>query len=710
MFRRRRGGMRGWETFLGDVEATDPEAALSSADRPTLAIDARVPHGRTGLALEKKDGRNPLGETRPSVLHLVHDLSFPMPAPVPRDLRGFADFAARMGLWVDDASPDTVTSAVLFAACQASVEVPPDVWSRWLPVITAWELTGNAKDPERSWPALASALAHRQFGDLGDAERRPTDQIAAAWRAVLPFLAEALRAGYDPGNVPPEATGPNLGKARAALSEERARYVRRAFASDIVQLSLPVENAPRRLLVDALLTQEAEFAGTLKAIARNDRTGSPLGQGFTLLMVERAALKIAAPGYWMTVSVDPRAGVHLRDLWVELERRETEAWEVAGRTRPPTHDGSRQIASVDAMGRRFHEPWYLDPTDTLVASPVRQTPEGEGDPSGGGSLLTAADVRRALFDVFDPLAGQDVYGEDPDENPGRPRPDPVRLIDLKEEGIAATGTGPRQKRVFTAWWPPETPLPHPKAADPLPPTVLRATAARTMGVPPERAYVDAPDLEDVEMVVFGNGLAVVTDRGVFLLDCGRGTPARIGAARELVVRQAQLAASLDAIQTEIGTRSTALADDLRQRGTTGGAIARQRQCATLNARLIDARGKLDVPLSTDEAGLRPLKDALMKRWNTAGRLRELVQEVEALDRNSRTAEELRLFRVGRWAAGLAIGLLAADALTTPLAEALGWDARLDGAERMVLFGIVFAVTFLLAGVAERVLRQSAGSQ
>jgi hypothetical protein len=119
--------------------------------------------------------------------------------------------------------------------------------------------------------------------------------------------------------VPSEAAGTHLGAARAALAEERARYVRRAAASDIVQLSLPVADAPRRRMVDGLLTREAEFAGALRVIARNDVDGSPLGQGFTLLMVERPVLKAAAPEYWMTVSVDPRAGVHLRDLWVELE-------------------------------------------------------------------------------------------------------------------------------------------------------------------------------------------------------------------------------------------------------------------------------------------------------------------------------------------------------------------------------------------------------
>ena len=100
--------MRAWNAFLGELEIADSGTVLSSAepsvDRPVLAIDSRVPDGRTGAALENKDGRNPLGETSSGVLRLVHDLSFPMPESMPKDLRGFPDLIERMGLWVGDES------------------------------------------------------------------------------------------------------------------------------------------------------------------------------------------------------------------------------------------------------------------------------------------------------------------------------------------------------------------------------------------------------------------------------------------------------------------------------------------------------------------------------------------------------------------------------------------------------------------------------
>lgn len=705
----RRGGLADWDAFLDGVAAADPEAALRACDRAILAIDTRLPRGTSGIALEKKDERNPIRKRTPSVLRLVHDLSLPLPDPDLQDLSGFPDLVGRMSLLANDASPDTVTSAVMFAARQADVPVPESFWERWLPAVTAWEQTGNAASPERSWPALASALAHRHFGAPDERGLQPVEELAAAWKPVLRFFAEAVRAGYDPADVPADAPGTELAVARAALAEERARYRRRAIASDIHQLSLPMKDAPRRRLVDALFTRESEFAGALKVLARNDQDGSPLGEGFTLLLVEREPLRDLAPEYWITISVDPRSGVHLRDLWLELEQLEAEAWRLSGVERPPVREGSRQIAAVDRLGRVYHEPWYLDENETLVASPMRQAAADAEGTDTPGSRLSAEEVRRAVFRVYDPLARPLVHSSALTVG-SRGGPARERLIEVEPLGIVTESGENTNKRVFTVWWPREEPMPHPAAMAPLPPSALRAMAARLSGIAGEDVYLDAPDLEDIETIPFGNGFAVVGDDGAFLVDCGRGGRPRIEAARALVERQAKLASALDEIQRDIQERSQQLADDLRNRGTTGEAIRRQGECAAINARLIDLRGKLDVPLETDEAGLQPLKNSLARRWNTRMRLGELVAEVESLDRSSRSAEELRVFRAGRWAAGLVLGLMCADALGGPVAEAIELDAVLGQVERAAVFVAIFILTVILTAILERWLRQAVRSR
>lgn len=696
-----------WDCFFDEIAKADPRAAFTVSDRPCLAIDARLPHGMGGLTLEKKDGRNQVGRPTPSVLQLVKDMSFPVSDPALRELEGFPDLLKRVRIFATDASPDTVVSAVIFAARQSAVSVPDWFWTNWLSAITNWEQTGNAANPERSWPALASALAHRYFGSQDDGQGNLQAQLGEAWAAVLRFFAEAIRYKYNAEDIPEDAPGIELAVARAALAEERSRYRRRAIASDIHQISLPMKDAPRRRLVDALFTRESEFAGALKVLARNDKEGSPLGQGFALLLVERDVLRDTTPEYWMTISVDPSSGVYLRDLWLELERLETEAWHLAGEDRPLVNQQSRQIPAVDRIGRVFHEPWYLDETETILASPKAQRPVGEMMSPALGSRLSATDVRRAVFRVYDPLAHRLVNTLAPKEPDGGNRPR-IPLMEAEPLKIVTESGENTRKRIFTVWWPREEPLPHPSAMSPLPPSVLRAMAARISGADGEDVYLDAPDLEDIEVISFGNGFAVVNEDGAFLVESGRGRRSRIDAAADLVKRQAILATELDAIQADIAKRASQLADDLRKRGNTRAAIRRQRHCAAINARLIELRGKLDVPLESDDAGLTNLKDTLARLWNTRARLGELIAEVEAFDRSSRTAEELRLFMVGRIAAAVALGFIASGGLVGPLTAALNWEETLCAWEPLAIFGSVFTLTITLAWIMESCFRQSVG--
>lgn len=675
-----------WTDFLEQVAGGQVSELFRDGAPSTLALDDRLPVGKDGISLNKKGTDNPIGRPFESVLALLEQIAAAGEHPSQPSGTSFEQFCKNWVIHAQDASPDTILSFVAFAALELGAHPPADFWATWVPPITRWELTGNTNSPETSWPALASALAHRHFEPQGPDGRFPRDQITAAWCSALPFAVEAISSGYDPDTIPQHLDGRWLSLARAALVEERSRYQRKAFASEIWQLSVPMSGAPRRKLVDAIFTQESELTGVMKVLARNDTAGSPLGHGFSALVIERPELRTSSPDAWFTISLDERSGANLKDLWLELERRETNAWEMAGHARPLFDpETSRDLNSIKEFGRVYHEPWYIDPTGTLIGSPKRQTEDLARPDLHNGTLLSSDEIRDAIFTVLDPLQDFLVTESEPDAATNQTL---QRLTEVEPEP-AIEG----RKRVISAWVPKTSPLPHPAGdVQPLPGVVLRAMAARTLRVKTDRALLDAPDLEELQTVAFGNGLAVVTDGGVFLLDCGRRGPSAIKQACALAFRQSKLADELDRIQDALAGSAEDLNEDMLARISSAQAIARQRELAALNARIVRARTMMDSPLLTDDAGLHPLKHALSERWNVWGRLQELSEDIAALDASTRSAEELRTYRQGKMAAAGGIGILMADAVTGPLAAALGLEGRLGGWEQIAIFGVLMLAT------------------
>ena len=658
---------RSLASFLDSVKANDLAICLDDGERPSISID-RPLNGR-GLCLDKKTTDNPLGRKCPSVFRLVRLMAFPLRLPELKGVTGLADLFARMNLIVDDASPDSVASLIFLAARQSGVAVPADLYDAWDEAVTDWEVNGTVEQPEVSWPALASALAHTLYGGRPEAEGSK-EAISLAWRRVVAFAVETLRQDLDPRAIPPEAAGRFLQAARAALDEEQARYERKVLAQGIHQLSLPMRGSDRRRLVDALFTREDEFSGAMKVYARNDRENAPLGRGFSVMMLERPEARVKDPMFWMTVSVDTRRNIHLRDLWRELEARETAAWEKAGKDRPrgQTEGSGASRNGADGDRRPFLKQWYLDEEASLVASPRRQTDreESASDEYIPVSLLETADVVDALYTLYDPFQ----------QDPVRTAPDgpEIRLIDAKQRRLEGG------KRVLKAWWPPHNPLPNPSGAAPrggLFPTAVRAMAARTLGLPPEKALQFAPDIEDVDIVPAGNALAVITDGGVFLLDSGRRGPDLIERAERLVEFQAVVARKLDDIQRRVEERAKLQEQEIGWRGSRGAWLDHQRLCTELHSQLIHLRGALEKPLETKAAMLGDLKAAISHRWNIQDRLQELASEIAWLRENGRAIEELRTFRKVRIAGGAAVAIVVADALTTRLATLLRAEAPED---------------------------------
>lgn len=643
-----------FEEFCKQVQNAQLTVALVSDDRPQLGVDVQI--DRPGISLAKKMPGNLSGSTKDSVVQLVQCADLSGVLSEFGEIQGLGDLASRFSWKIEDASPDSVVGVLFLAARLGGVDMPSGVCSKWEEIITSWELTGVVEDPDTSWPVLASALAHTVLGTSGRVDTSDA-QLSKAWSLVSAFAAEGLLAGWDPGNIPDTATGEMLHRARAALDEERARYQRKLRAQQTCQLLLPMVGDTRRRLVDVIITQEEEFSGALKVFVRNDRKNSPLGRGFTVLALVRPGLKEASPQNWVTVSLDTRANVHLLDFWKCIEKMETSAWVAANVPRPERHKDSREMANVPLEMQPFDQMWFVTGNHSLVASP-KPVEISDGHVSKQqGSFLELDTVLDALFLQYDPFSAPDQMVVDVRDGVRK------RLPDVEAE--SATGG----KLVFSALWSPEAPLPNPSSDIPLGglmPTAVRAMAARTVGIRPDRVIQDAPDIEEAQFVSFGNGLAIVTDGGAFLLDAGRRRPAQLEEARKLVVSMANVGVKLDTIQKKVATRADEQVVELSSFKGTKTWLDHQKFCTGLHAELIRIRSVLDQPLKTEMAGLQSLKDAISDRWNIRNRIQELASEIQSLQQNGRAAEELRAFRVAKFVGGLAFALVAADALASRL--------------------------------------------
>jgi len=692
------GDMTDFRAFLKDAAQVDLSPAFVSWQKSVLSVDIAVDDA--AVSLDKKSTSNISGKKQSSVVSLVLEAKFPRHENDLVGVTSLEDLASALAWKVDDASPDSVVGVLFLALRLSGAKFPDELIHNWQAAVTDWEVTGVVDDPSVSWPALAAALGHAML----DA-REPKLQdgpFPVAWQSVMGFAIEALENDWDPFDIPKQAEAKYLHRARAALEEEKARYERRLFATERFQLSLPMTGSSRRRLVDAIVTSETEFSGAMKVFARNDKKHSFLGRGFTVLILIRDDQKQTKSGNWLTISLDVRQNVHLLDLWHELESRETLKWQDREMTRVPRRKGqnpSRVLSGIAIEEQPFDQHWYIAPDHSLIASPhaqERPCPE-TGDVRMFPSQLSEADVLKTVFDVFDPLEQFMVH----DATDGVKK----RIVEVGE--IAETA----QKRILAAYWSKDEPLPHPSSDAELfglVPIALRAIGAKTLGVSSAASVADYPDLEELELFPFGNGVGIVSDGGVFLLDAGRRRTAYLAAAREMTKDLALVAKKLDEIQEAVAMRAEEQAADLSRTGKVWRSLEHQKFCTSLHAELIRIRASLDQPLATKYAGLKQLSDGISGRWNIRDRCRELSSEVESLQDNGKAADELRTFHLARVAGGIGFAIVVADALAGRLAELFAGAFVESVVPELFFETVAFCGLFLLAAfglfVSDRVFR------
>lgn len=418
------------EDFLRRVEAvpprvisvlTAPELARSwVGNRLVVGIGVGFPRdsGIGGFVLRKRDADSP--ESARSLSRSAAELR-------QTELEEYGALRARgqtpgegMAFFVKDASPDAVLAALLVAANVAGVALGTEL-EPWLDAVDSWDRGHMPNEPFRSWPALASALSHLRLPIEPGVSQEPD---GTAFQLVLAFLIQSLLANVEPERMPAKLTGPGQ-RAIVALERQHQLYEEIHAHSTILELSIPLRDAPdRRVTVDALCCVEFEPSDAVKLFARGDRKRSPSGRGFDVA----ACYRPRVPGWnRYTVFAQPELGLDLTDLWVELERRETNAYrsasgierraDVQTPTRAAWSERARLArsfapADLDRMVNKagtarklssvenyWANPWFLIDDASLVASPGID----ENKQPAESSRLDWGDVTDALLAAFQPL-------------------------------------------------------------------------------------------------------------------------------------------------------------------------------------------------------------------------------------------------------------------------------------------------------------------
>ena len=429
---------------------------------------------------------------------------------------------------VEDLSLDTCLALLLFFHRTGHSSLAETELGAWVRYVADWEagFYSDSVEMRHSAAVQMTMLGHSylsQTPPLGV----PDDSLRTGLCACLSLLRTMIDAGMSPHAAVPRLHIAEYSRAMAQFEYEAQQYRLALAYGRSCQLMVPLADGGRRVLIDALILEEVEPSGILKLFARTDLERSWTRKGYTLLAIHRPSQ--AGTGNDMTISIDPAFGLTLRDLWLELERRENLAW---GEDRP--RDLPRRIASYrrpdgSSDPAAPNEPWWDDSGRyTLIGAPKRllsntqnraqAEPAGEPKtepkaeltrPRSGSRLHWRADVLPALWRLYSPVPAEAHELE-------------ARSIGVKRLATVRWENGPNlavaESPSFHAW-------------------LASRSMARSVESP-----LDLPLPEEFELQRAGGGLSAIHRDGVTLFDDWRqirfdlkglqGVAEEIGAASE----------------------------------------------------------------------------------------------------------------------------------------------------------------------------------
>lgn len=568
----------------------------------------------------------------------VSDLVATPPAPLTSAWGIFAgrdfDLTERMPhlhLVVKDISPDSSLALVLLLArlCGALDDEALRALAPWLAQVRRWESGRMLGFGQADWCVLHSALVHAYIDEqqIRALSSQQTPGLARAWLHGLRYLVALLHARANPVRLDQldiDTPPPQQRMAEAALAAEYQAYQHSLQSATRLQLALPIRGPERRRLVDAWLTTELLPGGVAKVFLRNDRDHAWSGQGFALMGVHLPHLR--EQGGHITLSVEPDSGLHLHDLWRELERLEDAKW--AGQ-RP--RGNPRKLNSYPA-GDCPDEPWWDDHgLHTLLGSPRTVVVNGIRVP---GSRLDWTEVLDALWRVYHPLTGIRLLGR---------KDAPDSLVEITQGSLPAAAC-PGYRTLF---WPKPGRVATEVHQAPLvfSPTVRRFFAALAAGR--EGSLNALPQDDEFDFLNLTAGYAWVHRQGVLLLDDWR--PEDLDDA--LLRTEFDRARTLQNEVAESQIQLTGLANQVAEL-IAGVRAAKEMD---LLRRLAHLQGRLRELLTryAEEAhghDARLFRTALEQRWTSFSQLEYLAEEADQVANTLRAYSEVRgnriLFYIG----------------------------------------------------------------
>jgi hypothetical protein len=438
------------------------------------------------------------------------------------------------------------------------------------------------------------------------------------------------------------------------------------------------------MLVDGLIVEAQQSTGSTKVFFRNDRENSSLGRGFSF----SALCSAASPGEEMdiTISVDPKRGVSLLHLWHAIEQRESMAWANAGKVRPM--DSPR---AMEGVSNAYLEPWYIDPTQTLIGRPRRLE---SGAP---GSLLDWKDVCEVIWLELNPLRGVRVLRSDSGELVG--------LLHLTPEHERAE----HGKHFFAAKWINSLDeeallLPRSLSSSTFFLKVLAAKLHHGKSTMPIGLH-DLPTHGSWDVVELNGGVAVVSHDGLFVLDDWSEEMLSVDEIRSDFHRAAKLDTKLIGLETN---ELRPLVEDVQRLLEQGrhapGVDELLRRAANLSALLAEMRG--DYAMLPKSPDARLIRSAIEKSWSLDRRLAVCEGEARALETSLHSLSELGTARIGRVIATYGFALILATESCQFVAKAAYDAIRYGKPERdapsWFIFGCFAAVACML-GIALNLL-------
>jgi hypothetical protein len=419
----------------------------------------------------------------------------------------------------------------------------------------------------------------------------------------------------------------------------------------MLQVSLPLEGTTdRRMQLDGLIIAAQQITGTTKVLYRNDRKSSPLGKGFSFC--GHYSPPRSSNDMDITITVDPRRGVHLRELWAALENEESKAWEREGELRPT--DNPRSMQGAETI---YNQPWYIDPTGTLICRPRRLE---NGRP---GSKLKWTEVREIIWQELNPL--KNVFVISSDSKGGHPVP----LLEVQPEQIHAH----HKKLFFAAKWSGSSGdeallIPRTISCSTFFPRVLAAM----LHLGRSTRHIQFKDFSPPgswDLVRLSGGFAIVTHSGVFIIDDWGNDDLQIETIRDDFDRAAALDGELGIIENE---HLRPLVDKVRQLlervPHAPDTDALLLEAAHLGTKLAELRGRQALLPSNPDARL--IREALERRWSLERRLNGFDGEIHAIATSLRSLSELSTLRIGRFIATYGFALILATESSPFVAKAV----------------------------------------